>query len=112
MGLSSYSKKGVDSPILTCDSCGKSIWHVRLAIITFPELSGHPVSNASGIYHKGKCDPSSSVTPYSEELAEYMPELMWNIGIGEKQISGSKRRLVIEMPEPDAIMNGISKPPW
>lgn len=113
MGLSVYSKDGIRYPIFTCDSCGKPITDARLAVVTYPVLSGSQTSRIScGIHHKGECDPGNNVHPNSEELTCYIQQLAWNYGVGKKEVNESKRRLVIEMPKADGTLICITKPPW
>ena len=104
MGLSCYSEKGIDYPILTCDKCGRPITEAWGAIVITQKPYRDPIVNISGIYHKGKCDPGNKICPYSEELSRYLRQLVCNLHIGEIVKNGSKRQLVIDIPEPDGFL--------
>ena len=112
MGLSEYSYKGSNYPVLTCDTCDKPIKDIRLAIIAFNNLFGNPILHAAGIYHKGKCDPGNKVFDYSDELVQYTRKLIVNQRLGKIVVNGSKRQLIIDIPEPDNLTEVIGKLPW
>lgn len=112
MGFAAYSKEGVNYPILICNTCLMPIKDIRLAIITFNDLVGHPISYATGIYHKGECDPGSKMQPYSDELSSYLRQLICNVRLGEIIQREGKRQLVIEVPEEDDLIEVHGKLIW
>ena len=112
MSFGTYSEKGVNYPILICDSCHLPIKDASSAIITFPNLGGNPLDEANGIYHKGKCDPGNRVKPYSNELAAYLRQLACNLKIGELVTADTKRQLVINLPEPNGFAEISGNPDW
>ena len=112
MNLASLSEKGANYPTLICDACGEPIKDARKAIITWDDLAGKPISYATGIYHKVRCDPGHRIERYSDELSSYMGQLVCNLKIGNKVTNGTKRQLVIDLPEPDDFTEVIGRPNW
>ena len=112
MGMSVYTDKGINYPVLTCDTCGEAIKDVRRAMITIPELCGTPIVPSSGLYHKGHCDPGRTAYRGWDELSTYMRQLICNLRLGEIVTDGSRRQLVIDLPELDGLSECGGPQPW
>ena len=112
MCLSFWSEEGVNCPTIICSTCGKPIKDARKAIIVSPNLAGNPVSHATGVYHKGQCDPGKQAAPYWDELSVYLRQLLCNLKLGEIVSSGRKRQLVIDLPEPNGFTEIRGGPHW
>lgn len=113
MVLAFYNAKGNSYPVLICDTCGKPIRDTQKAIVLSDGLLDEkPIEHVKGIFHKGQCDPGKEVYRYSTELSQYMRQLVYNLHIGKKVLSGSTRQLVIDLPEPDDVLEVVSKQPW
>jgi hypothetical protein len=48
----------------------------KKAIITFQDLIGNPVNKATGIFHKAQCDPGDKIAPYSDDLDNFLAQLI------------------------------------
>jgi hypothetical protein len=98
MSFASYLKRGKNYPTLTCDTCGQPIQDVTSAIITFKDLSGCPISHATGIYHKVTCDPGHEVQPYCDELQSYLCQLVFNLRLG-RVVNKNSKQIIIDIPQ-------------
>ena len=122
MGIAMRCEKGRIYPVLTCDTCGKPIEDWRVAIATCPIPAKDSIVDVS-IFHKGHCDPSSSLYKQEEagvlkevehylrkkehklttSLDQYLPWLLWNHKWGKISSSKHGEKLTIDVPQPMSL---------
>jgi len=111
MGFAMRIEQGHARPEIVCDTCGKPIDDLLLALVTYDWSKDSLVM--AHIYHKGGCDPGGSgrdrppETVYWNELRHFLPWLLWNKGWGEKKTDAADEdslgEIVIRVPRPADI---------
>ena len=103
MGLSIKCLNGKTFPSLTCDTCGEPIENIHSAMVGIEDIFiGNSIPSPIYVFHRGECAPGRKVMPGTQELREYMTQLVWNLHLG-RIFPGDdgKQYMAIELPEPD-----------